>query len=185
MPPTPWTRAPTREEQALRDKYDKRFAKRAAYAPWRESLPEAEPEDEEMATEEESEGSSLTSAEKSQHEGEAQERAPQDETMTTVEATEETIPMRQKEHSSKQEIPEETMPTSAGTEEPEGSSPSSAEEPLVISLRPKRRPRHDVRESTKMDVDPRDVDEDPSIDTVEGALASLTTRTSGEPHEEP
>ena len=139
----------------------------------------------ESGPEEESENWSLTSAENSQHKGEAQERAPQDEAMTTVEATEETIPMSQKEPLFKYEIPEETMPTSADTEEPEGSSPSSAEDPLVISFIPRGRPRHDVRDSTKMDVNPRDVDEEASIDTLEGALASLTTRTSGEPHEEP
>ena len=66
---------------------------------------------------EEAEYSNLGSADKSQHGGEAPERAPQDETMKTAEATEQTIPMSLKLPSSKQEIPEETKTTSTGSGE--------------------------------------------------------------------
>ena len=83
----------------------------------------------ESGPEEKSEESSLTSTVESQHEVEAQERAPQHETMKTADGTEETIPMSLKEHASKPEIPEETTTTSAGSEEPEETSPPSEEEP--------------------------------------------------------
>ena len=93
--------------------------------------------------------------------------------MKTVKATKETIHMSPKEQSSQQETQDVTLFPSAGQKDPGDLSPSSDEETLMISLRPKGRPRHDVRESTKMDVDPRDVDEEPSVDPVEGALAIL------------